>query len=209
LLLLAVGAASFYFIGFKLYGAAGVRLDTHIASALNPLHKEIQAADADTKQMAGMLAVLQTKILVQELGALSGLQLREHRDELREARKFLLSANPETPGFWPAGFQLITLLSRATSAAETGKSKEVALNDFSGGAVPGEFGARFVLTGQIKNTVFTEAVVRLDPEVKLENVTFKNCIIIFPDAPKPPKSLQQIASEFLASDMLGVTIHGS
>lgn len=208
-LLLGLVATAFYYIGFRIYGATRTKFDTHIALAIDPLHKQILAADSDTKRMEGMLAVLQTKVLVRELSAVPELQLREHRDELREARKLLAAANPETPGFWPAGFQLIALLSRATSAVEIEKSKEVEVNDFSGGAVPGEFGSRFVLTGQIKNASFTDAIVRLDPDVKLENVSFKDCVIILPDVPKPPKSLQQIASEFLASDLLAVTIHGS
>jgi hypothetical protein len=202
-------ATGSYFLGVRIYKVAGVKLDSHVTTALDPVSKQIQAAQADTRRIEGMLIVLQSKVLIQQLAALPQLQLREHREELREARKFLATANPETPGFWPATFQLITLLSRATSAVEVEKPKEILIRDISGVPYAGEFGERIVLAGQIKNTVFTDAIVRLDPDVHLENVTFIDCIIIFPDAPKPAKSLRQIASEFLSSDLMRITIHGS
>jgi hypothetical protein len=202
-------AAGSYFLGVRIYKVAGVKLDSRVTTAIDPLSKQIQAAQADTRRLEGMLIVLQNKVLIQQLSALPQLQLREHREELREARKFLATANPETPGFWPATFQMITLLSRATSAVEAEKPKEIFVSDVSGGPFTGEFGERIVLAGQIRNTVFTDAVVRLDPDVHLQNVTFVDCIIIFPDAQKPAKSLRQIASEFLSSDLLRTTIHGS
>jgi len=209
LLILGGIATGSYFAGLKIYKAAGVKLDSRVNTAIDPVSRQIQATQADTKRIEGMLIVLQSKVLIQQLAALPQLQLREHREELREARKFLATANPETPGFWPATFQLITLLSRASSAVEVEKPKEILISDISGVPFAGEFGERLVLAGQIRNTVFTDAVVRLDPEVHLENVTFIDCIIIFPDAPKPAKSLQQIASEFLSSDLMRTTIRGS
>jgi hypothetical protein len=208
LVLLCGIATGSYFAGIRIYKVAGLKLDSHVTTAIDPISKQIQATQADTRRIEGMLIVLQSKVLIQQVAALPQLQLREHREELREARKQLATASPETPGFWPATFQLITLLSRATSAVEIEKPKEILVSDVSGVPFAGEFGDRIVLAGRIKNSMFSDAVVRLDPEVHLENVTFTDCIIIFPDAPKPSKSLQQIATEFLSSDLLRTTIHG-
>jgi hypothetical protein len=208
LILLGVVVTGSYFAGIRIYKIAGVKLDSHVTNAIDPITKQIQATQADTRRLEGMLIVLQSKVLIQQVAALPQLQLRERREELREARRLLATVNPETPGFWTATFQLITVLSRATSAVEIEKSKETLVSDVSGVPFASEFGDRLVLAGQIKNSIFTDAVVRLDPDVHLENVTFTDCIIIFPDAARPTKSLQQIATEFLSSDLMRTTIHG-
>lgn len=202
-------AASSYFLGLRIYRVSGVKLDSHIATAIEPVSNQIRGVQADSRRTEGMLIVLQTKVLVQQIASLPELQLREHREELRETRKLLANVSPETPGFWPATFQLINLLSRATSAVEGETPKEILVGDISGVPFNGEFGQHIVLAGQFKNTVFNDVVVRLDPSVHLENVTFVDCVIIFPDDPKPAKSLRQIASEFLSSDLLHTTIRGS
>jgi hypothetical protein len=206
---LFVLAAGFYFLGLRIYKISGVRLDSHIATAIQPVSTQIRSVETDTRRMEGMLVVLQTKLLIQQIASLPELQLREHREELRETRKLLATVSPETPGFWPATFQLITLLSRATSAVDGEQPKEVVVRDISGVPFNGQFGQHIVLAGQLRNTVFSDVVVRLDPGVHLENVTFVDCVIIFPDDPKPAKSLRQIASEFLSSDLLRTTIRGS
>ncbi|HEY4838666.1 MAG TPA: hypothetical protein VIH72_08670 [Candidatus Acidoferrales bacterium] len=209
LVLLTGIAAGSYFLSLKINRLVGVRLDTHIATVFEPAKKELQAAESNTKRFEATLVILQCKVLAQQFAALPVSQLPEHRVELRDARTQLAAVDPDTPGFWPTTFQLITLLSRATSAVEIEKPKEIEISNVSDFPFAGELGQRIVLAGQIKNTVFNDAVVRLDPEVRLQNVTFNNCVIIFPDTPKPSSSLREIASQFLSSNLPRVTIHGS
>ena len=202
-------AAGSYFLGVRTYKLVGVRLDTRVATAFDPVNKELQSAESNTRRLEGMLVILQCKVLVQQIAALPVNQLREHREELREARTQLTAVDADTPGFWPTTFQLITLLSRATSAVEIEKPKEIVISNVSDVPFAGELGKRIVLVGQIKNTVFTDAVVRLDPEVHLENVTFNGCVIIFPNTPKPSSSLREIATQLLLSNLSRATIRGS
>jgi hypothetical protein len=202
-------AAGSYFLGLKISKLAGVKLDTHIATAFEPAKKELQSAESNTRRLEAKLVILQSKVLAQQISALPVSQLREHREELRDARTQLAAVDADTPGFWPITFQLITLLSRATSAVETEKPKEIIISNVSDFPFAGELGQRIVLAGQIKNTVFTDAVVRLDPEVHLDNVTFNGCVIIFPDTPKPSSTLREIAAQLLSSNLPHATIHGS
>jgi hypothetical protein len=202
-------AAGSYFLGTRIYKLATVKVDTHIAAAFEPAKKELQSAESNSRRLEGMLVILQCKVLAQQIGALPVNQLREHREELREARTQLAAVDADTPGFWPTTFQLITLLSRATSAVEIEKPKEIVVSNVSNVPFAGELGARVVLVGQIKNIVFNDAVVRLDPEVHLENVTFNGCVIIFPNTTKPSNALREIATQLLSSNLPRATIRGS
>ena len=202
-------AAGSYLLGLRIYKLAGVKLDSHIAAAFAPAKKEIQSAETNTRRLEEMLVTLQCQVLVQQIAAIPVSQLRQHREELREARTKLAAVDADTPGFWPATFQLITLLSRASSAVEIEKPKEIVISNVSDFPFAGELGERVVLVGKIKNTVFTDVVVRLDPEVQLENVTFNGCVIIFPDTLKPSNSLREIATQLLSSNLPRATIHGS
>ena len=202
-------AAGSYFLGLKIYKLAGVNIDTRIANAFEPAKKELQSAESNTKRLEEQLVILQCKVLAQQIAAIPVSQMREHREELRNARTQLATVNADTPGYWPTTFQLITLLSRATSAVEIEKPKEIVISNVSDFPFAGELGERIMLSGQIKNTVFTDVVVRLDPEVHLENVTFNNCVIIFPDTSKPSSSIRDIAAQLLSSNLPHATIHGS
>jgi hypothetical protein len=202
-------AAGSYFLGLKIYKLAGVNIDTRIATAFEPARKELQSAEINTKQLQEQLVILQCKVLAQQISAIPVSQMRDHREELRNARTQIAAVDADTPGYWPTTFQLITLLSRATSAVEIEKPKEIVISNVSDFPFAGELGERIMLAGQIKNTVFTDAVVRLDPEVHLENVTFNNCVIIFPDTSKPSSSIRDIAAQLLSSNLPHATIHGS
>jgi hypothetical protein len=202
-------AAGSYFLGMKINKLESVKLDTHIATAIEPAKKELQSAASNSRRLEEQLVILECKVLAQQVAVIPVSQLREHREELRDARTRLAAVDADTPGFWPTTFQLITLLSRATSAVEIEKPKEIVISNVSDFPFDSELGKRIVLAGEIKNTVFTDAVVRLDPEVHLENVTFNGCVIIFPDTPKPSSSLREIAAQFLSSNLPHVTIRGS
>jgi hypothetical protein len=209
-LVLLIGIATgSYFLGLKMNRLEGVKLDAHIGTVFEPAKNELQFAESNTRRLEEKLVILQCKVLTQQIAAIPASQLRDHRDELRDARTQLATIDAETPGFWPTTFQLITLLSRATSAVETEKPKEIVISNVSDFPFAGELGQRIVLAGEIKNTVFNDAVVRLDPEVRLQNVTFNDCVIIFPDTPKPSSSLREIAAQLLSSNLLHATIRGS
>ncbi len=202
-------AAGSYLLGIRIYKLASVKIDTHIVTAFEPAKKELQSVENNSRRLEGMLVILQSKVLAQQIAALPVSQLREHREELREARTQLAAVDADIPGFWPTTFQLITLLSRATSAVEIEKPKEIVVSNVSDIPFAGELGARVVLVGQIKNIVFNDAVVRLDPDVHLENVTFNGCVIIFPNTTKPSDALREIATQLLSSNLPRATIRGS
>jgi hypothetical protein len=209
LVLLTGIAAGSYYLGLKMNRLQGDKLDAHIATVFEPAKNELLSAEDNTKRLEAALVTLQCKVLAQQFAAIPVSQLPEHRQELRDARTQLAAVNPDTPGFWPTTFQLITLLSRATSAVEIEKPKEIEISNVSDFPFAGELGQRVVLAGEIKNTVFNDAVVRLDPEVHLDNVTFNGCVIIFPDTPKPSNSLREIAAQLLSSNLPHATIRGS
>jgi hypothetical protein len=118
-----------------------------------------------------------------------------------------------TPGYWPAAFQAITLTSKAISNADNIKeTRESEFTDVTSNP-PGQIRIntkRVVLGGLVQGLVFENATVRFTPNVRLINDVFINCVFIFPiDSQSPPKQLQQIGKELLASDLSKVTLNAS
>lgn len=141
-------------------------------------------------------------------------ELKAHRDELADLKRSLANIPPDTPNFWPTSFQVITLLSKTISGIKPSSKPEVDLTDVSGVNFGKNLvfppGTRVFLHKRIANSVFTDTVVRFDPNVILENVTFVNCILIFPELQQPSKPLQNIGNVLLmASDLSNITIPAS
>jgi hypothetical protein len=137
-------------------------------------------------------------------------ELKKHRDELKEIKDNLATANRSTLGFWPVSFQIINLLSEATSSPAIQKSNIV--DNISG--PPNSYlfeNVDVVLKNLIAGATFRNAIVRFDPSARLVNDTFINCVFIFPvSMTEPPKPLQDIAGRLLmASDLSKVSIGSS
>lgn len=159
------------------------------------------------------LKLIPAQIAASSFSNLPQKELQNHRNELNEIKK-KLAATPvrDTPNFWPTSFQVITLLSKADFDIEPSTKPQMTLADIDGItprilAMPR--GTRILLQGSIRNSVFSEAIVTFDPGVRLQNVTFINCVLIFPTEQNPSLPLQKIGDVLLTSDLSRVTINAS
>lgn len=161
----------------------------------------------------GTLKVLQAQIAVAKYSTATPQELKEHHYELASVKTTLASVPRNTPNFWPITFQVINLLSQATSNLTTqNEQKEIVLNDVSSnppGLISPVMNQRVFLKNLVAGFTFTNSIVRFDSSVRLANDTFINCVFIFPPEASPLKNLQEIGSELLASDLTHVTVKGS
>lgn len=207
-------------IGTAIWYVGGLILDKHVQSALTvangPLQGDIHRIDGDVQQIKGIVSVLQAQIAAAKYSSAPLQELKKHRDELKEIKDKLATANRSTPSFWPTSFQVITLLFRATSPIEA----KHPLADLSGIHGPGgEAGERFIkyppgsvlkLHDVIEGITFKDAIIYLDSNVILRNVTFINCTLVLPELQTPPKPLEQIGDQLLsASDLSHLTLSAS
>lgn len=200
------------------YYVAGLEIDKHVDARLvpvrddiNKIHSDIQTINGEVRELKGMLSVLHAPQIVQKLSKLPPDQLKAHKDELEEIKDSLAAAPRDTPGLWPAGFQIITLLSQAVAQLETiGKQPITEFSNVSiagvgrGGLVSGR---NVLLKNTIQSFIFRNSVIHFDPSVHLINTTFENCVFILPADPNPPQNLQKIGQTLLASDLSKVTIN--
>jgi hypothetical protein len=190
----AVGSGTWY--------AGSSLLDRHLQAALKPVRDNFA-------QIIGDVGVLQAQIAAVKYSNAVPQELKAHRNEFVKIRGTLASATKNTPGFWPATFQIITLLSQAASEVEPTSQKESVFDNVSGPGIQlPEQGFRVLLKDRVAHLVFRNATVRFDPSVQLVAVTFINCVLIFPAIENPPQPLQQIGSELLAADLSHVTVSG-
>src|SRR6266699_847516 len=63
----------------------------------------------------GTLKLLQAQVVIAKYSASKPQELKIHHDELASVKTTLLDAPRNAPNFWPTTFQVITLLSQATS----------------------------------------------------------------------------------------------
>jgi hypothetical protein len=189
------------------------RLETPLGSMkddLKGIRSDIQKNIGDIRELKGIVSVLQVPAIASRLSKLPVAQLKSSQNELKKIKANLAAAPKDTPNLWPASFQVITLLSQAMYQLETvGRQPLSELNNIS---IKG-FGRGGVMSGQnvlLKNTIegwtFENSVIHFDASTKLVNVQFKNCVFIFPAEPNPPKSLQEIGTVLLASDLQTVKV---
>ena len=185
-------------------------LDRHIEASLSPIHGDIQRVDGDVQFIKGTLSVIQAEIAAQKLAGIPVTDLKNHRTELVAAKSELVNVPRDVPKFWPTSFQVLTLLTQATANVELKGQRESEFSNVSGPGIAVQPGQRILLRNRIANMVFEGDVVRLDPSVQLLNVTFINCVILFPAVEVPPQPLQEVGDALLAaSDLLKLTIHPS
>jgi hypothetical protein len=200
--LLAFAGAGWKYAFSKIEAEA--QFQTHTTDTLN------RTAERVTR-IEGTLGILQAQTAATKYSTIPVKELKRHRDELSDVRKNLASLPLDTPNLWPASFQIITLVSRATSdvekiAEQPEGSMDNVVSDPIGGIRPVE-NSRIVLRNLVQGVVFKNSIVRFDPSVRLVNDVFINCVFIFPATQNPPKPLQEIGKTLLTSDLAKVTIN--
>ncbi len=136
--------------------------------------------------------------------------------EINAVRASLASAKNEVAGFWPSSFEIITLLSKASSTeidfAKLENARESVFDNVGAnriGAISPVTGVRAVLKNDVHGMVFRNSIIRFDLSVKLSNDVFVDCIFIFPPEQNPTGPLQQIGRTLLASNLENVTLNAS
>ena len=162
------------------------------------------------------LAVLQARIVSQNLANAPQEDLKTHREEINAVRSSLASAKNQVAGFWPSSFEIITLLSKASSTeidfAKLASARETVIDEVTSngvGAISPVIGMRVVLKNHVQGMLFRNSIIRFDPSVKLSNDVFVDCIFIFPPEQNPTGPLQQIGRTLLASNLENVTLNAS
>jgi hypothetical protein len=127
-----------------------------------------------------------------------------HQEELRDIKDELAGAHQDTPDFWQASFQVLNLLSKAKFPGVVMVGGGIVLR-----GTDHQYFDRVgpvLLQGLTSDSTFSNTVIEFDSTTKLRNVTFTNCIFVFPSVSNPPKPLQEIGNALLASDLSRLTI---
>jgi hypothetical protein len=195
------------------HSQANEYLDGRIRAQVAPVTNLLTTVDERTSRIEGELIILRAELVAQKYSAAKPKDLKGHGDELRGIKNNLAQLKPNSPGYWPAAFQLITLASQATSEVEKAAEKqENVFNDVQGTKIGAVVVAnnRVVLKNLIQGVIFENSIVRFDPSVRLVNDVFINCVFIFPpNVQTPPTILQEIGKALLASDLSKVTLNAS
>jgi hypothetical protein len=203
-------------IGTAVWFVGGLILDKHVQSAVTtangPLQNDIHRVDGDVQQVKALVNVLQAQIAAGKYSVVPEKDLKSHRDELNSVKSKLVTVPNNTPGYWPVAFQIISLVSKATSgASELADTRETTIDNVlsnPGGIGPFRHG-RYVLKNKVGGLTFINSIIRFDPSVLLANDIFINCVFILPAEEAPPKVFQEIGKTLLASDLSNVTINAS
>jgi hypothetical protein len=160
------------------------------------------------------LDLLRAQAAVQKYSSVALKELQVHTEELKQIKSTLAKLPPTSPGYWPAAFQIVTLLSRAQFQLETvGKRPLSIMHDVHFAPAPGPRivlrNKNVLLEREIEGVHFENSVIHFDPSVKLRNDTFVNCVFILPAQENPPKSFQEIGSILLTSDLSTVAFNAS
>ncbi len=160
------------------------------------------------------VTLLQAQVASSKYSAVPIKDLKKHREELNTIKNSLVQTPQNTPGYWPASFEIIALLSQAQFQLETiGQRPLSVMSDIRMVNVPAlAFVVReknVLLKNLIQGVHFENSVIHFDPSVKLVDDTFLNCVFILPPQENPPKSFQQIGRTLLTSDLSKVTLNVS
>jgi hypothetical protein len=186
----------------------GLAFDHRFNSDLGPLSGDVHAVYGDVRQLAANVSDLQNQIAILRLSAIPTHELKNHVEELKRIKTTLSQTPKGTPDYWPTAFQVITLLSRAVSNPTVTKSSLI--ENVTG--PPGSYAFNsgdFVLKGVVTGGVFRNSIIRVDPNARLANDRFENCVLVLPYVQNPSEPLQRIGNELLASsDLSNLSIGG-
>jgi hypothetical protein len=182
-----------------------------INSSIHPLNEKVDGLKGEIQGLTATVNSLQTQVATIRYSTLPAAELKAHVDELKKLKNTLAQTPSNTPGYWPTSFEVIKLVSLATSYIKFTNSESIIENNaglYMNGGLNGAGDVK-VLKGRISDSLFENVVIRFDPTVQLQNVTFRNCVFIIPSSQNPSNSLQQIGKTLLASDLSKVTINAS
>jgi len=202
-------------LGTGIWYAGSFILASSVQSSVTANTKDLQAdvhrIDTDVQQTKLMIRVLQSQIASQKYLAVPSKDLKAHREEINQLKNNLEQVPSSAPGYWPAAFDVITLLSQASSGANPVGQAESIYDDISSNPVGliRVNNGRVLLKNRISGVVFENSIVRFDPSVKLTNDLFINCIFVFPAVEQPPQPLQEIGRQLLTSDLSRITLNAT
>jgi hypothetical protein len=162
------------------------------------------------------VSVQQAQLVTQKYVNVQPKDLKPHTDELKQVKASLAGTDHNAPGFWPASFQVITLLSQAGAASlidKLGKQRLSIMDNVRAPSLAPLLGMlidsqNVLLKNEISGMEFRNSIIHFDPSARLSNVTFNGCILIFPLEANPPKNLQAIGTALLKADIEHATISG-
>jgi hypothetical protein len=219
--------ASLVLLGALIAGAGGVSsliLDSHIQKAIGesttPIHDDIKKnndklleINGNVQELKGIVSVLRAQIVAERYSAVPIKDLKSHRSELKTIKEDLTQAKSTAPGYWPAAFQVIHLLSQSnvddTNRFKSQESEFTNVTSSPPGKLSPVLRQRAVLKGHVEGLIFKECIIRFDPNVELKNDLFINCVFLLPIQENPPRPLQEIGRTLLASDLSEVTLNAS
>jgi hypothetical protein len=185
-------------LGTGTYWLSGVIIDRQtkpLADALNQTTERLV-------RIEGRLSVQAAQDKVRTLAALPRKDLRQHSKELVTLKSELAKTVKTVPQFWPTSFKLISLTSRALSPLESTPLKSSVVADSN--SVELRY-AVVTLAGHVSQSRFIDCVIIFDPDVRLNQVLFVNCVV-----PAGPyvlhPTLERIGETLLASNISNVTL---
>ena len=185
------------------------RIHQEMSKQLEPINGRLSAVEKSLNRIEGSLNIVKAQSLIKNLSSVPTKELRAHKEQLNQIKEALAQSSPTTPDFWPATFQVISLLSQAMWQLQTIGAQPLSVFDnvtFRGGAPSVIPGANALLKNHIEGMVFENSVIHFDPSVELVNVSFHNCVFIFPTETIPSEPLQKIGALLLASDLSNIKI---
>ncbi len=183
------------------------QFQTHTTDSINRMAERLT-------RIEGILTVSQAQNVAQKYATIPLKELKVHGEELKQLKTALAQSPPTSPGYWPAAFQVIQLLSQSnfTDMNKIAARPESEYDNIAS-KPPGMFGVmenqRVVLKNRIEGLIFKNSIVRFDPSVELVNDVFINCVFLFPAQENPSKPLQEIGKTLLVSDLSKVTLNAS
>jgi hypothetical protein len=201
-------AAGIWYIGNLILTAT---VQSALTTSTGAMQTDVRRIDGDVQQLKLMLRVIQNQIAAQKYLTVPPKELKAHTQEIKQLKNNFQQVPVDAPGYWPAAFQLITLLSQANSDPNIVDQRESSYDNVSSNPVGiiTVANRRVVLRNTISGLVFENSIVRFDPSVRLVNDVFINCVFIFPGVQEPSKPLQEIGKALLAADLAHVTLNAS
>lgn len=208
ILISAVWAACIYVAGL----AIDKRIQSAVTAGISPIQTDIRSIDGDTREMKGILGVLQAQVATQKFSTIKPSELKPHAEELNKLKNSLAQTPPTSAGYWPTAFQVIQLASQSTFAdwdkiASRNESEYSNVTSVPVGAIVVAPGSRVVLKNHIEGLVFRHSIIRFDLSVELKNDVFIDCVFILPLQDNPPQRFQEIGKTLLASNLSNVTLN--
>lgn len=170
------------------------RIHQEMSKQLEPINGRLSAVEKSLNRIEGSLNIVKAQSVIKNLSSVPTKELKDHKEQLKQIKESLAQSSPTTPDFWPATFQVTKGLSLFDNFTIRGGSPSVVRD------------TNALLKNHVEGVVFENSVIHFDSSVELVNVSFQNCVFIFPAETTPSKPLQKIGELLLASDLSNIKI---